>query len=222
MESIEHVTDVENSSVKIHLPHQDHYEVAREAAVKRLRQCFDPERLARLGVDLREDGAIELPALCWRFAIRLDPFSMVLLPGDGAVNVVWQILALDYLSGDPSGAPARFLSFAEFPEVRSYLRAFEGRVTGRLGRGVGGDEETFVRAAERCLGARGSASPLSYLFRLFPTFELQVVRHEGDEDLPPSCNVLFPDNALRVLSAESIIVAAERLVSSLEGKSPGD
>lgn len=212
--------DERNSAVRPNLPYQDHYELARDAAIERLRQRFDPDRLARLGAELRQEGAIELPTLCWRFAIGLEPFSMVLLPGDGQVSIVWQILALDYLGGEPAGGPARFLSFAEFPQVRSYLKAFEGRVTGRLSRGVGGQEETFVRAAERCLGARGSGSPLSYLFRLFPRFELQVVRHEGDGDFPPSCNVLFPDNALRVLSAESVIVAAERLVSSLEGKSP--
>ena len=216
------MTDAGNSTVRADLPYQDHYELARDAAIERLRARFDPDRLARLGAELRQDGAIELPALCWRFAIRLEPFSMVLLPSEGQVRIVWQILALDYLGGEPAGAPARFLSFAEFPQVRSYLRAFEGRVTGRLSRGVGGHEETFVRAAERCLGARGTASPLSYLLRLFPRFELQVMRHEGDEDFLPSCNVLLPDNAMSVLSAESVIVAAERLVSSLEGKSPGD
>ena len=102
------------------------------------------------------------------------------------------------------------------------MRAFEGRVIARLSRTVGRDEAEFVRAAQRCLGTRGSGRPLSYLFRFFPILELQAVRHEGDEDLPPSCNVLFPDNAPHLLSSESMIVAAERFVSALQGRTPCD
>jgi len=204
----------------VQLPRQDHYEIARQAGIERLKQRFDPERLARLGVPVRPDGCLAWMSLCWRLQITPDPFSMVLLPGHEEAGISWQILALDYLDGDPAVPPARFLSFADFPQVRSYLRAFDGRIIGRLSRGVGRDAKQFAQAAQRCGGARGEQAPLSYLFRLFPRFELQVVRHEGDEDFPPSCNVLFPDNALELLTAESIVVAAEKLTSSLEGRSP--
>ena len=207
---------------EIYLPRQDHHEVAREAALRRFRQRFDAERLGRLGVDLKEDGSLELTALCWRFAVQPDPFFAATVPEGREVSIVWQILTLDYMSGEPAGPPARFLSFADFPQLRGYLKAFQGRVIERLGRGVGSDRDRFAHAAERCGGARGSGSPLSYLFHFFPKLELQVVRYEGDEDFAPSCNVLFPDNALRLLSAESAIVAADKLVASLQGKSPCD
>ncbi len=199
---------------------KERYEGALELAIEQLRRGFDPERLAALGAELTEEGGMELACLCWRLAIRLDPFSMVLLPEGREVGVVWQILALDYLSGEPVGPPTRFLSFADFPEVRGYLRPFEARVTEALNRGVGRSEAEFVAAAERCLGTRGSGRPLSYLFRFFPRFEIQVVRHEGDEDFPPACNVLFPDNALRLLSAESLTVVGGKLVSALQGGDP--
>ncbi len=46
------------------------------------------------------------------------------------------------------------------------------------------------------------------------------MRSEADEDFPASCNVLLSDNVLTLFSLEDGIVAAERLVSALEGKTP--
>ena len=202
------------------LPKQDHYEIARNAALERLESCFDVERLSALGAEVGPDGSIELSSLCWRFSIKLDPFSMVLLPGREEVDIVWQILVLNYLGAGLPKAPVRFVSFAEFAGARGYLQAFEGRVLKRLSGRQGNNKGEFARAAERCGGARGSENPLSYVFKFFPKFEFEVVRYEGDEDFPPSCNVLFQDNALEVLTAESMIVAADQLVSSLCGKTP--
>ena len=90
---------------EIHLPHQDHYEVAREAALRQFRERFDAERLGRLGVDLKEDGSLALTALCWRFAVQLDPFLVATVPEGREVGIVWQILTLDYLNGEPAGPP---------------------------------------------------------------------------------------------------------------------
>ena len=46
------------------------------------------------------------------------------------------------------------------------------------------------------------------------------MRSEADEDFPAACNVLFSDNTLDIFSMEDGIVAAERLVSALEGGTP--
>ena len=207
---------------KIVLPHQDHYEIARDRGAEELRRRLDAERLRGLGVEVSDEGGLVLASLCWRFALTADPFSMVLLPQGRECSVVWQILALNYLNADLPPEPGRFVSFAEFAESRGYLRAFDGRVTERLSRTAGREAQGFIAACERCAGTQGTSRPLSYLFHFFPRFEFQVVRYEGDEDFPPACNVLFPDTALEVLSAESMIVAAERLVSALQGKSPCD
>jgi len=67
---------------------------------------------------------------------------------------------------------------------------------------------------------RATSHPLTFLFAFFPHFELQVARHEADEEFPPLCNVCFPDNAPDLLSVESMTVAAEKLVSALEGGTP--
>jgi len=205
---------------KIELPRPDHYERALQAAVRRLKERYEPARVEQLGAAVRGHGEIEVESLCWRFAVRVEPFSVVLLPGGETPDVVWQVLLVDYLSAERPRPPGSFVSFADFPGVRGYLPAFTGRVIRRLERTVGASASELTRAAEGCGGTLGSRTPLSYLFRFFPRFELQVLRHEGDEELSPSCNVLFSDNAPDLLSFESVIVAADKLVSSLQGKGP--
>ena len=207
---------------KINLPRQDHYDVARDKALAELKEHYDTERLSLLGADVTAEGTLELSSLGWRLGVSLEPFSMVLRPGGEPCSIVWQILVLNYLCAAPPRTPERFLSFADFKEGRTYLKVFDARVTKRLSRKVGRDAGEFRRAAQRNAGTLGGKRPLNYVFRFFPRFELQVVWHEGDEDFPPSCNVLFPENALEILTTEVIIVAAERLVSSLEGKRPCD
>ena len=204
----------------MNLPRQDHYEIARDAGVARLREAYDPDRLAVLGAEVVGDRVIELDVLRWRCRVAVEPFSMVVLPEEREPGIVWQVLILDYLAAAEPRAPVRFLSFGDFPEARSYLQVFQGRVADRLGHGVGAEADGFASACESCGGVRGTASPLSYLFHFFPRLEMQLVRYEADEDFPASCSVLLSDNAPDMLSMESVIVSAEKLVSALEGRGP--
>jgi len=223
------------------LPRQDHYEVALGAALRRLRERLHADRLRLLRARVSEDcGTISLPSLCWEFEVQVQPFAMSLLPDRREVSVVWQILVLDYLGAAHPMPPARFVSFADFPDGRGYQSAFDARVVRRLDRTLGRDPGALSRAAERLAavsvghiphagGGPGPASgslpaeadgPVRCIFRFFPLLEFQVVCEPGDADFPPSCNVLFSDNLLNILTMEDGIVAAERLVAAIEGKTP--
>jgi hypothetical protein len=228
------------------LPKQDHYEVALGAALRRLRERLDADRLRLLRARVSGDcNTIVLPALCWEFEVRTEPLAISLLPQRCQVSIVWQILVLDYLGAEHPAPPVRFVSFADFPDGRGYQSAFEARVIRRLDRMLGRDPGALPRAAERLgavpvgrlahaessssasAGAPGSVrlpgegdGPVRCIFRFFPLLEFQVVRHPGDGDFPPSCNMLFSDNLLSIFTMEDGIVAAERLVSVIEGKTP--
>ncbi|MCK4283945.1 MAG: DUF3786 domain-containing protein [Candidatus Brocadiae bacterium] len=203
------------------LPKQDHYEVARDAALHRLRQRADGERLLMLGARHTDsDAAVTLPVLCWELRIQMEPFAMSLLPGGDEVALPWQILALDYLCAREPVPPTGFVSFADFAEGRSYLPAFRSRVTDRLSHTVGRDKTAFIGAAER-LGAKPvGGDPVMCIFRFFPLLDFQVARYEADDEFPASCDVLYPDNTLAIFTLEDGIVAAEKLVAALEGKGP--
>ena len=197
-------------------------ELAREAAGKRLRQCWDPTRLHGLGALLKDGGRLELPCLHWRFGLDEDSLAPRLLPTGAELSVLWQVLVLDYLCAPVPHPPGRMVSFADFAEARTYAGPFECRVLRRLSATVGRGKDGFIRAAQRCGGTCLYQEPLRYAFRFFPRLEIEVVCHASDDEFPASCNVLFPDNAPSLFSMEDVIVAAEMLVATLGGKSPTD
>ncbi len=202
-------------------PEQDHYHIARDTALKHLKQRLDRPRLERLGVEASEGGQLlTLPVLCWEVSVRLDPYAMTLLPQGQEVAIPWQILVLNYMGSRVPQPPTGFLSFADFEEARGYQSAFEGRVNRRLSHTAGRELEGFLAAARRLGAAVVEGEPVRCLFRFFPMLEFQVVRYEGDEDFPPSCSVLLSDNAPQLFSMEDAIVAAERLVAALDGRTP--
>ena len=209
------------------LPEQDHYEIARDAALERLREGLDAnrpaarQRLAILGAELFADGgSIVVPCMNWRFRVQLDPYGMELAPDGAQVAIMWQILVLNYLGAQSPEPPRGFRSFADFPEGRSYQAAFDGRVIGRLTRTVGGEADVFRSAIESSGATPTGHDPVVCIVRFFPLLEFQVSRYEGDEDFPTSCNVLLSDNVLSLFTMEDGIVAAERLISVLAGRTP--
>jgi len=203
------------------LPVQDHYEVARARAVQRLEGRLAPERLSALGAERSEDAlAVVLPCLCWQLSVSTETWQVSLLPEGVGVSVLWEILALNYLGAEAPRSPRSFLSFADIAEARGYQGAFSSRVLGRLSGGVGRDRDSLKHAVARLGGFAGGGEPLCCMLRFFPLLEFQIMHHAGDQDLAAACNVLFPDNLLSLFSMEDGIVAAERLVSALEGKTP--
>jgi len=178
--------------------------------------------LQELGVKVGEGGFMELPCLRWTFGFDEESLLLHLLPHGQEISIVWQILALDYLCAPPSSPLGQMLSFADFSEARTYAGPFENRVLRRLSETVGRDRAQFMACAARCGGVQVSRDPLCYDFRVFPRFQLQVVRHPGDEDFPAVCNLLFPRNTLSMFSVEDAVVAAEMLVSTLQGRGPLD
>jgi len=201
---------------------EEGYEVAREAARQRLRDNWSRSRLEALGVEFKEGGRLELSCLGWVFSLDQEALVPCLLPEGRELSSLWQVLVLDYLCAPALTQPGRMVSFAEFPEARSYVRAFQARVIRRLESTVGRDEGALVEAAERCGAVLLSLRPLHYLFRFFPRLEMQLMRHPADDEFPAACNVLLPENVPSLFTVEDAIVAAEKLVSSLEGKSPAD
>ncbi len=125
------------------LPKQDHYEIARDAALQKLRDDLDAARLETLGARRDpETGRIVLPTLCWEIEVLPEPFEMCLLPDREPVAISWQIIALNYLAAPQPQPPHGFVSFADFagrtqlPERlrRPHLRAPGPHGRARCGR----------------------------------------------------------------------------------------
>ncbi len=194
------------------------YKIARDKKLADFKADLDIGILKKLGAEVESESAFTLQLLGRGCVVELCPFRISVVPDAHEPSLTYQILILDYLSARNPRRPSKFVSFADFPEARGYLKPYRGRVLQRLAHGAGDSEKSFLQAARRAGGENAGNAPKRFMFRFFPLFEMQVVRYEADEDFPSSCNMLFSDNALDLLSVESLIVCAEKLVSVMEGE----
>ncbi len=195
---------------------QHPYQIARNKKLAEFEATLNPDRLRLLGAEVGKENVCIIPLLRWQCRLQWRPFSLSLLPEESKLDMISQVLILDYLTSRQPKNPTRLVSFADFSEGRGYLKPFEGRVIQRLNHTAGASQPGFVDAAVKLGGEQAGSDPVRFLFRFFPLFEMQIVRHEADEDFPHNCNILFSDNANEVLSVESLIVCAEKLVATLE------
>ena len=153
---------------------EEHYADALAQGRKRLQERFSPDRVKKLGAEVAGGRKLALPCLCWEFKIVLEPFSFTLIPGEEPVGERWKVLALEYLSAEPPAPPGQFCSFAEFEEARNYVGPFQGRVLRRLTGGIGRNPDDLRDAAEGCGGIAAGSDPVTYFFKFFPEFDLQL------------------------------------------------
>jgi len=140
--------------------------------------------------------------------------------GQAAVGSTYEgILILRYLlEGKYVPASGKMLSYEELPWGAVYTTQFKGRVIGRLARMYGKDPAGFKAAAEKAAGLSPKPSggaDAAYRFEFLNGLFISVLIWEGDEEFPPSAQMLFSDNIKYALNAEDIAVAGDILISRL-------
>lgn len=123
------------------------------------------------------------------------------------------------LEGAPAGPFTEYKTFRELPWGEMYITPYTGRVLKRAAFTFGGKLPQF-RAACEALGAvpvpHGDAG---YRFELLPGYFMQLLLWAGDEEFPPSAQVLYSDNFIR-FAAEDRVVAGDILISAVRAKLP--
>jgi hypothetical protein len=118
--------------------------------------------------------------------IARDAESKALLPDFNQALLLYYFFACD---GEP--AAGRWISFSDLPDGRFYNRAFQGYTGKVLVQAFGDDLPGFCKAAEACGGMRMAQGDAAYAFQALPMVSLLAVYWLGDEDFPPSCQILF-------------------------------
>ena len=127
-----------------------------------------------------------------------------------------RILMIRYLLEGAALPPGgKYLSFREVPWGEVYDRQFSGRCVQRLARSWGSRTEEYGRAM-RLLGAyRVESSDAGYEVEIFPDFTIRFLLWEGDEEFPPSAQILFSDNCAAAFHAEDLVVICEMLLNMI-------
>lgn len=122
------------------------------------------------------------------------------------------------LEGQYIRSSGRFMTFREVPTYGElYIQPFTGRCIKRLTYGFGYKLKAFSEAMEQIPGAvRISIGDMAYEFELVNGYRMRFIFWEGDEEFPPSAQILYSDNFQFGFHAEDMVVAGDLSITTVK------
>ena len=106
-----------------------------------------------------------------------------------------RILLLRYLTeGGAAPSTGKFLTYREIPWGEVYFKQFQGRCLFRLAFGFGNRLQVFREIMERVGAKPIKAGNAGYELEFLKGLQVQLILWEGDEEFPPSAQILFSAN----------------------------
>jgi len=128
-----------------------------------------------------------------------------------------QLLVMRYLiEGRFAETQGSFLTFREVPWGAVYTATFDGRCIKRLAFSFGNKPGDFKKAMENIGASPLKIGDISYEFELLKGLKLQFILWQGDDEFPPSSQILFSDNFPMAFTAEDMAVVGDVTIGSLK------
>jgi len=194
------------------IPKHKSYRQAFEKALQEIRSLDPQVMAARSGCAYRERGGGSELILDF-FGIPHTvtfPGVEILSPAKKTISLVTKIMLLHYLiRADGTAERNDLIPYKEVPGGLMYAGVFERRVAAPLISAFGQDPQQFLRAGMAMGGESRSFGDVSFLLRVLPRVSVTLVLWKGDDEFPPSIQVLFDRSIDRYLSLEDIVVLGE-------------
>jgi hypothetical protein len=131
-------------------------------------------------------------------------------PSKKVVSLVTRILLLHYLiRADGNPLEGKWVAYKDIPGGLLYAGVFARRVTEPLQRKFGKSAKSFKETGIKSGGEPAEVGDASFILHAFPYVPLQHVLWEGDEEFPPSVQLLFDASVDHYLSLEDIVVLGQ-------------
>lgn len=172
------------------------------------------ERLSGVAWDGKE---FTLTLLGRAFAISHPDYAIRALDGGVLPPLPTQTFLLRYLLESRDVAwRGEWKTFREMPWGEMYITPYTGRVLTRAAFTLGTRIAKFRAAAEKMGAEPVPHGDAGFRFTLVGGYEMQILVWEGDEEFPPSAQVLYSDNFAEGFAAEDRVVAGDILISTLK------
>lgn len=120
------------------------------------------------------------------------------------------------LCGAVSEGTGRYKTYREMPWGEVYLRQFDGRCIKRLAFSYGNRISAFQAIMEHLHAEPVKHGDTAYEVEIYPGYRIQMILWEGDEEFPPSSQILFSDNFPVSFQAEDMAVMGDVIIGSLK------
>lgn len=188
----------------------------------RLYQNLDPaETSQRSGLVFdRDESAFKLRLLGKEYRALYPAFTLQAVDGTPPAGPGETILILRYLCEGKYFPPhGKSLSYHEIPWGAVYYRNFEGRCLKRCAFTFGTNIPAFKKTIQQNQQLRPQELTIgdaSYRLEFINDLYITIILWAGDDEFPPSAQMLFDDNIVFAFTAEDLAVAGEILVERLK------
>ena len=177
------------------------------------------------GLDV-SDAQQRLPGVKWdgkefyvnllgrEYAISHPDYAIRPLDGGALPPLPTQTFLLRYLlESKQTPWSGGWKTFREMPWGEMYIKPYTGRVLTRAAFTFGTRVANFRAACEKMGAQKLSHGDAGYQFSLIGGYQMQILVWEGDEEFPPSAQILYSDNFAEGFAAEDRVVAGDILIS---------
>ncbi len=128
-----------------------------------------------------------------------------------------KILAIRYLlRGAAANHTGNFKTYRDFPWGETYFRQFYGRCILRLAFGYGNKQDLFIKAMEKLNAQKIESGDVAYEFEFMNNLYVRFILWAGDEEFPPSAQILFSDNMTFAFEAEDLAVVGDISIGTIK------
>ncbi len=128
-----------------------------------------------------------------------------------------KILAMRFLlRGVQARSTGKFLTYREVPSGEVYFRQFSGRCLARLAYGFGSKPEKLAQAFEKIGAKKLDHGDVSYELEIINDHFVRFILWTGDEEFPPSAQMLFSDNFPLSFDPEDLAVVGDISINTLK------
>ncbi len=204
------------------------------AKQKNYQQAFDLATASLKGMDLKEraekagvlyqsgnDGEeVTVHFFSEPYHIRF-PQGDFHSPSKRVVSLVSRVIVLHYLiKADGTPLSGKWVGYKDIPGALLYAGVFGRRVTEPLVKKFGTSAESLMDIGLAIGGMTAGIGDASLLFQALPHIPIQYVLWEGDDEFPPSVQLLFDSSVDHYLSLEDIVVLGQVATGRLIHSSP--
>ena len=128
-----------------------------------------------------------------------------------------QTFLLRYLlEGKNISALGNWKTFREMPWGELYIKPYTGRVLTRAAFTFGTRVEAYRNAAEKMGATPVGHGDAGFEFSLIGDYKIRLLVWAGDEEFPPSAQVLYSDNFEEGFAPEDRVVAGDILITVIK------
>ena len=179
---------------------------------------LDPyEAAQRCGVPFA-DGCFTVRLLDTEYRIAWPDYAITADREDALVmtNLLWQTFLLRYLlEGKQAALSLGYKTFREMPWGELDIMPYTGRCLKRAAFTFGSQVAACAAACERMGGEKLPHGDAGYGFAFLGGYRMQIMIYAGDEEFPPSSQILYSDNFASGFTAEDRVVASDILISAI-------